>query len=191
MKSIKKTCSICVFCSSQSGNNKAFLKTAYSLGKELSNKGYTIIYGGGETGMMGSLSRGVLENQGNLIEVIPNYFNYKNTSKKKLSKVITTKSFHHRKNIMISKADLFICLPGGFGTMDELFEVIALNQLSVIKKNIVLIDINNFWDTFKKLLNELKKKGFLYDIKKSNIYFKESIEQTIQFIERIIINKER
>ena len=191
MKSIKKTCSICVFCSSQSGNNKAFLKTAYSLGKELSNKGYTIIYGGGETGMMGSLSRGVLENQGNLIEVIPNYFNYKNTSKKKLSKVITTKSFHHRKNIMISKADLFICLPGGFGTMDELFEVIALNQLNVIKKNIVLIDINNFWDTFKKLLNELKKKGFLYDIKKSNIYFKESIEQTIQFIERIIINKER
>ena len=191
MKSIKKTCSICVFCSSQSGNNKAFLKTAYSLGKELSNKGYTIIYGGGETGMMGSLSRGVLENQGSLIEVIPNYFNYKNTSKKKLSKVITTKSFHHRKNIMISKADLFICLPGGFGTMDELFEVIALNQLSVIKKNIGLIDINNFWDTFKKLLNELKKKGFLYDIKKSNIYFKESIEQTIQFIERIIINKER
>tara|TARA_Y100000591_G_C21563534_1_gene559790 strand:- start:107 stop:679 length:573 start_codon:yes stop_codon:yes gene_type:complete len=190
MKSIKKTCSICVFCSSQSPNNKAFLKTAYSLGKELSNKGHTIIYGGGETGMMGSLSRGVLENQGHLIEVIPNYFNSKNTSKKKLSKVITTKSFSQRKNIMISKSDLFICLPGGFGTMDELFEVIALNQLSVIKKNIVLIDINNFWDTFKKFLNELKKKGFLYDIKKSNIYFKESIEQTIQFIEKISINKE-
>ena len=185
MNSIKKNFSVCVFCSSQIGKNKVFLKIAYSLGKQLSNKGYTIIYGGGKAGMMGSLSRGVLENQGNLIGIIPNYFDYKNIYKKKSSKVIITKSFSERKNIMISKADLFICLPGGFGTMDELFEVIALNQLSVIKKKIILIDVNNFWDTFKQLLSELNKKGFLYDIKKSNIYFKKSIEQTVQFIEKL------
>ena len=83
---------------------------------------------------------------------------------------------------MIKKADIFICLPGGFGTLDELFEVITLNQLRIINKKIILVDINKYWDPLKTLLKQLDKNGFLYNIKNSNILFKNSVNKVIEFL---------
>ena len=84
---------------------------------------------------------------------------------------------------MIKKSDFFIALPGGFGTLDEVFELISLNQLALIDKKIIILDINNFWNSLKNLIKDLKKSGFLYTNKNSNIIFKNSISKTIAFIE--------
>ena len=84
---------------------------------------------------------------------------------------------------MIKKSDIFIALPGGFGTLDEIFELIALNQLDLINKKIIILDINNFWYSLKSLIKDLKINGFLYTDKDNNIIFKNSISEVIGFIE--------
>ena len=181
-----KKYNICVFCGSKPGKNKSFLKIASELGRELSKKGYTVIYGGGSSGIMGALADSVLKHKGKLISIIPKNLTGKNVTLKKSFKIIVTKDFVERKKLMIKKATIFIVLPGGFGTLDELFEVISLNQLNIINKKIILLDVDNFWNPLEKLLISINKEGFLYKIKDSNITFKNSVNKTIKFIENNI-----
>ena len=84
---------------------------------------------------------------------------------------------------MIKKSDIYIALPGGFGTLDEIFELIALNQLDLINKKIIILDINNFWYSLKSLIKDLKKNGFLYTDNNNIVIFKNSISKVIGFIE--------
>tara|TARA_A100001011_G_scaffold379317_1_gene445171 strand:- start:251 stop:811 length:561 start_codon:yes stop_codon:yes gene_type:complete len=182
-----KSYKICVFCGSKSGNDGNYLKIAFKVGKKLSEKKYTIIYGGGKTGLMGALAEGVTSNKGNLFSIIPRYFKNKNIFLKNSNKILYTKDFYERKKNMIKHADIFFVLPGGFGTLDELFEVISLNQLDVIKKKVVLLNTNNFWNPLRALIKDLKKNGFLYT--KENIIFKTSIAKSIEFIENSFNNK--
>ena len=130
---------------------------------------------------MGALAEGVLAKNGSLTSVIPKYFKNK-TDIIKSKKEIVTKDLFDRKNIMIKKSDFFIALPGGFGTLDEVFELISLNQLALIDKKIIILDINNFWNSLK-IYKRFKKSGFLYTNKNSNIVFKNSISKTVGFIE--------
>jgi uncharacterized protein (TIGR00730 family) len=181
-----KNYNVCVFCGSKSGNNKKFINIASKLGEELSKKKYTVIYGGGTLGLMGALANSVLKDNGKLISIIPSSLKNSNILSTKLCKTIYTKDFVERKKLMIKKATIFIVLPGGFGTLDELFEVISLNQLKVINKKIILIDVDNFWNPLQKLLKVIYKEGFLYSLKDSNIIFKKSVNKTIKFIEQNI-----
>ena len=178
----KKTYTVCVFCGSKKGTDIKYFKFANTLGKKLAEKKFNIMYGGGSSGLMGALAEGVQEKNGSLISVIPNFFEKKVNlinSKKK----IFANSLADRKEIMIKKSDIFIALPGGFGTLDEIFELIALNQLALINKKIIILDINNFWYSLKNLIKDLKKNGFLYNNKNNSIIFKSSISKTIEFIE--------
>lgn len=177
---------VCVFCGSKPGNNKKFIDVANKLGEELSKKKYTVIYGGGSLGLMGALANGVLKNNGKLISFIPSSLKNNNFLSTKPFKTIYTKDFVERKKLMIKKATIFIVLPGGFGTLDEFFEVISLNQLKVINKKIILIDVDNFWNHLQKLLKVIYKEGFLYNLENSNIIFKKSVYNTIKFIEQNI-----
>jgi len=176
-----KPYNICVFCGSKSGNSKKYLKTAFKLGEELSKREYNIIYGGGRIGLMGALAEGAVAYNGKLISIVPKYFQDKNILLESSNKIIFTKDFYERKKMMIKSSNIFLVLPGGYGTLDELFEVIALNQLNVINKKVVLVNINNFWSSLKILIKDLKKNGFLYT--KENIIFKSSVFETIEFIE--------
>ena len=172
---------VCVFCGSKNGNNENYTKIAFKVGKELAGKKYTIIYGGGNNGLMGALAAGVTSAKGDLFSIIPKYFQNKDIILKKSNKILFTKDFFERKKMMITHADIFLILPGGFGTLDELFEVISLNQLNIIKKKIVLLNTNNFWNSLKALIKDLKRNDFLYT--KENIIFKSSVAKTIEFIE--------
>ena len=176
-----KSYKVCVFCGSKSGNDGNYLKIAFKVGKKLSEKKYTIIYGGGKIGLMGALAEGVTSNKGDLFSIIPKYFKDKNVVLKNSNKILFTKDFYERKKMMIKHADIFLVLPGGFGTLDELFEVISLNQLNIIKKKVILLNTNNFWNSLKDLIKDLKNNGFLYT--KENIIFKSSVSKTIEFIE--------
>ena len=179
-----KKYNICVFCGSKPGKNKIFLSVANELGRALSKNKYTVIYGGGTLGIMGALAYSVLKHKGKLISIIPK--GIKNKVIEKPFKTIVTKDFVERKKLMIKKATIFIVLPGGVGTLDELFEVISLNQLKMLNKKIILIDIDNFWNPLQKLLKGIYKEGFLYNLKDSNIIFKKSVNKTIKFIEKNI-----
>ena len=132
---------------------------------------------------MGALSRSFYENNGNLVSVAPKYFKDKNILTKISGKLIWTNSIAERKSLMIKLADIFIALPGGYGTLDEIIEVISLNQLNIVNKNIILIDVNNFWKPLKLLIKDLKNQGFLYNNTNSNVFFKSSVNKTIEFIE--------
>ena len=172
---------VCVFCGSKNGNTHKYLETAYKIGKELSKRNYSVIYGGGKFGLMGALAKGVIANQGNLISIIPKYFQDKNIFLENAGEIIFTKDFFDIKKNMINFADIFLVLPGGFGTLDELFEVISLNQLRVINKKIVLLDIKNFWKPLEIMIKDLSNKGFLYT--NNNVFFKDSVNKAIEFIE--------
>ncbi len=177
-----KTYTVCVFCGSKSGNNIKYLKLANTLGKKLAERNFNIIYGGGNSGLMGALAEGVQAKNGYLVSVIPKFFkNRMNIIKSK--KEIITKDLFDRKKIMIKKSDIFIALPGGFGTIDEVFEIIALNQLALINKKIIILDINNFWYSLKSLIKDLNKNGFLYTDENNGIIFKNSVSKVIEFIE--------
>ena len=182
-----KSYKVCVFCGSKNGNDKNYLKIAFEVGRKLSKKKYTIIYGGGKIGLMGALAEGVNANKGNLFSIIPKYFKDKNVVLKNSNKILFTKDFYERKKMMVKHADVFLVLPGGFGTLDELFEVISLNQLNIIKKKIVLLNTNNFWNSLKVLIKDLENNGFLYT--KENIIFKTSVAKSIEFIENSFNNK--
>ena len=178
----KKTYTVCVFCGSKPGNDIKYLKLANTLGQKLAEKNFNIIYGGGNSGLMGALAEGVLAKNGFLISVMPKCFK-KKIGVIKSKKEILTEDLFDRKRIMIKKSDIFIALPGGFGTLDEIFELIALNQLALINKKILILDINNFWYSLKSLIKDLKTNGFLYTDKNNNIIFKNTISKIIGFIE--------
>ncbi len=173
--------SVCVFCGSKNGNSEKYIEAASKIGELLSKRDFKVIYGGGKNGVMGALAKGVMHNKGELISIIPKYFKNKNIVIKNSSQTIYTRNFSERKNLMIESADIFLVLPGGYGTLDELFEVISLNQLKIINKKIVLLDIENFWSPLKMMIKDLKKNGFLYTSK--NIFFKSSVNKAVEFIE--------
>ena len=176
-----KPSKVCVFCGSKNGNSKKYLKTAFKIGQELSRKNYSVIYGGGKIGLMGALAKGVITSKGDLISIVPKYFQDKDIILQNSNKIIITRDFFERKKMMIKSADIFLILPGGYGTLDELFEVISLSQLNIINKKIVLLNTDDFWSSLKILIKDLKKNGFLYT--RENIIFKNSVSKTIEFIE--------
>ena len=141
----KKTYTVCVFCGSKSGNNIKYLKLANTLGKKLAERNFNVIYGGGNSGLMGALAEGVLAKNGSLTSVIPKFFKNKMDIIKSKKEIIT-KDLFDRKSIMIKKSDFFIALPGGFGTLDEMFEALTLIQTEKSGKFPVILIGRDFWN---------------------------------------------
>jgi uncharacterized protein (TIGR00730 family) len=154
--------SICVFCGSSDKIKKDYLITAYQLGDALASRGITLIYGGGGTGMMGALADGVLKAGGIVIGVIPEMFNTSQLAHNRLTQMEVVPDMHQRKARMAELADAFIALPGGFGTLEELFEIITWAQIGLHNKAIGLLDTHNYFAHLLKLIDHAKKEGFIY-----------------------------
>lgn len=153
--------SISVFCGSSEGNDDYIISQAYSLGVEFAKKEITLVYGAAKIGVMGQVARGVIDNNGKTIGVIPEFLKLKEVYHPNLSELIVTKNMHQRKIIMYDKSDGFIILPGGFGTMDEFFEITTWGQLGLHSKPIGILNINGFYDDLIALALSMVKKGFL------------------------------
>ena len=132
---------------------------------------------------MGTLSKTVKKFNGSVVSVIPKKFSNKNIIDNKIDKIIVTKSLSSRKKYMIKKADFFVVLPGGMGTLDEVFEVLALNGLNFINKPIIFLNINGYWLHLKRLISNTNKFGFLYKSSNYHISFINSVDKTIEFID--------
>jgi uncharacterized protein (TIGR00730 family) len=154
---------ICVYCGSSDKVSQRYLDEGYRVGKILAEKRIALVYGGGKTGVMGSVANGALEHGGKVIGVTPTFFNTKVLVHPHLTRLEVVEDMHQRKALMISLADGFIALPGGYGTFDELFEVITWAQIGLHAKPIGLFNIENYFGPFIHLVEHAIQQGFIYD----------------------------
>ncbi|MHA7058986.1 LOG family protein [Aquimarina sp. M1] len=153
--------SICVFCGSSEGNDLKVIDDALSLGQKLAEQDITLIYGAAKIGVMGKVAEGALTHNGKVIGVIPGFLKLKEIVHLGLTELVTTDNMHERKMKMQELSDGFITLPGGFGTLEELFEIITWSQLGLHQKPIGLLNINGFYDSLLELLETMVHNGFL------------------------------
>jgi uncharacterized protein (TIGR00730 family) len=143
---------ICVFCGSRPGDDAAFAGAAEALGRAIAARGMTLVYGGAKVGLMGALANAALAGGGSVIGVIPKGLVSKEIAHDGLAELYLTETMHERKDRMILLADAFISMPGGFGTYDELFEVLTLAQIGFHDKPSGLLNVNGFFDPLLALL---------------------------------------
>ena len=156
-----KLTNICVFCGSSDGNDTQITEAAIQLGSSLSKKGISLVYGAAKIGVMGTLAQTMLDQKGSVIGIIPQFLKKKEVVHLGLTELITTQNMHERKLKMQEISDGFIVLPGGFGTLEELFEIITWLQLGLHTKPIGLLNVNGFYDHLLLLLETMVRKGFL------------------------------
>lgn len=153
--------SILVFCGSKTGNNPIYETTARQLGKMLAERNINLIYGGGNVGLMGVLASATLAAGGTVTGVIPYFLSEKEGGRNDLTELIQVQSMSERKKIMAKRADAIITLPGGYGTLDELFEMLTLVQLSKANHPIGILNVNGFFDHLMAQLDVMEREGLL------------------------------
>ncbi len=157
---IKTMKSICVFCGAQNAVPKEHLEMARELGRDMGKAGKQLVYGGGDCGLMGAVANGVLEGGGSAIGVFPRSLGRIEVEHKGLTTMHMVDSMHERKQIMYDNADVFVILPGGCGTLDEMFEVITWRQIKIHEKLVVIYNHNGYWDHLLTLMEHMVNLGF-------------------------------
>lgn len=155
--------SVAVFCGSKKGKNKLFVQHAADVGLIIAQKNIKLIYGGGKNGLMGIIADTVLKNNGMVIGVIPSLLNEKEHQHEMLTALHVVETMHERKKMMYDLSDAAIILPGGYGTLDELFEMITWNQLHIHDKKIVLLNSDGYYNNLIAHLEQMQSEGFLYN----------------------------
>ncbi|MEN9919362.1 MAG: hypothetical protein RL662_1798 [Bacteroidota bacterium] len=152
---------IAVYCGSSSGSDQIFRSKALALGNALAENGFDLVYGGAKVGLMGAVADGTLEKGGKAIGILPRFLAEKELEHKSLTEIILVETMHERKALMSDLSDGFIALPGGFGTMEELFEMLTWAQLSLHKKPIAILNVNGYYDSLIDLINNMLDNGFM------------------------------
>lgn len=176
---------IAVFCGSGFGSKPTFREAAYELGSLLSQKEFGLVYGGSATGLMGALAEGVIDNGGEVIGVLPRFLKEREVAHSGLSELIMVEDMHERKAKMNSLADGFITLPGGLGTLEELFEILTWSQLGLHHKQIIVLNIGGYYNPLLALLQNLEEMGFLSARYKSRFLVCDSIGVAVSEFERL------
>lgn len=152
---------ITVYCGSSSGVESQYKTSAMELGRALAKKNITLVYGGAHVGLMGAVADGALLENGKVIGILPQFLAAKELQHTQLTESIIVDTMHERKAKMYELADGYIALPGGFGTMEELFEMLTWAQLSLHKNPIGLLNIDGYYDSLLTLIQTMHNKGFL------------------------------
>lgn len=153
---------ICVYCGSSDQIQQKYLDAACQLGTLLAEKGFTLVYGAGSTGVMGALANGVLQGGGEVWGVMPKMFDTPQLAHNNLQRYEVVENIHLRKARMIELADAFIALPGGFGTLEEFFEVITWAQIGLHRKPIGLLNLGGYYDALLEMVARADAEGFIY-----------------------------
>ena len=153
--------SIVVFCGSSKGNDQEIISAAKVLGKVFAKQNIVLVYGGAKIGIMGVMAQSALDNGGTVIGIIPDFLKSKEVFHTGLSQLIITKNMHDRKLKMHELSEGIIALPGGYGTLEELFEMITWSQLGLHQNPIGILNTNGFYDDLLKMLEKMVAQGFL------------------------------
>jgi len=173
---------ICVYCASSIYVEEKFLSLAYDLGTKIASDNYKLVYGGSNIGLMKQLADGAKNNNGYITGVIPNFFHEQKRTYHNLDKLILTNDLRDRKAIMQKHADAFIALPGGFGTLEELFEILTLKQLGLEKNPVVILNAFGFYDNLLLQFDVLFQKGFTKNEFRNLYYVAQNIEDAFNYI---------
>jgi uncharacterized protein (TIGR00730 family) len=152
---------ICVFCGSAAGNHPLYGSIAAEFGKLLAERGHSLVYGGGNIGLMGIIADSVLENHGKVIGVIPSFLADREVAHQGLTQLEVVRTMHERKMRMADLANAFVVLPGGWGTLDEMAEILTWKQLGLINQNLYVLNANNFFDALLNQMRFMAREGFL------------------------------
>ena len=155
--------SLAVFCGSKGGNNPLFCEHAKQLGYMLAQKNITLIYGGSDRGIMGAISNAVLEKNGRVIGIIPKILTEWEHQHSGITELHEVEDMHSRKRMLYEKCDAALILAGGYGTMDELFEMLTWNQLNIHDKKIIILNTSGFYDHLILHLKAMEEQNFLYN----------------------------
>ncbi len=155
--------SLAVFCGSKKGNNPLFTQHAVQLGKLMAEYNVKLIYGGGSAGIMGSIADSVMSHGGNVTGIIPKMLVDWERQHLAITELIVSDDMHVRKKTIYSLCDAALILPGGFGTLDELFEIITWNQLSIHDKQIFILNTDGFYDHLIRHMQMMRDEQFLYE----------------------------
>lgn len=166
---------ITVFCGSSSGTDEVFKEQAYLLGQTLAKMNIGLVYGGAKVGLMGAVADGALETGGAVIGVIPGFLRNKEIAHEQLTELIVVDTMHERKTKMNALCDGIIALPGGFGTLEELFEILTWGQLGLHRKPVALLNVNGFYDALLELIGTMVSKGFLKEINQKMLIASDNI----------------
>lgn len=158
---MSKIKSVCVYCGSGPGNDPAYVEAAEQFGRELAKNDVRLVYGGGKVGIMGAVSRAVIDHGGQVTGIIPEFLMAREHARKSGNGLIVTHDMHERKRKMFQMADAFVALPGGVGTLEEIVEQITWAQLGRHRKPILLANINRFWDPLRALFDHMKALQFI------------------------------
>ena len=172
--------SITVFCGSSSGNDNAFESMASELGHALADKQISLVYGGAKVGLMGAVADAALKHNGHVIGVLPKFLQEMEVAHDDLSELILVDSMHERKTKMSELCDGVIALPGGFGTIEELFEMLTWGQLGLHKKPVALLNVNGFYDSLVELIDEMQNSGFLKKSSKDILIVSDNVEALLE-----------
>ena len=176
---MSKINAVCVYCGSSPGTEPGFVEAAKKFGKILAENGVRLVYGGGSVGLMGALAEAVLEHGGEATGIIPEFLTKRERPRRLAQELIVTRDMHERKRIMFERADAFVALPGGVGTLEELVEQLTWVQLGRHKKPILIANINGYWDPLLALMAHMREQEFVPQALRVNFLVAERVEQIL------------
>lgn len=157
---MSKLSSVCVYCGTGSQVDQAYKDAAHAVGQLLVKEGKRLIYGGGRVGLMGIVADSVFNSGGEVVGIIPEHIQDKEALNTDVTELHVVDSMHTRKSMMVEKSDAFIVLPGGFGTLDEAFEILTWKYLSLHDKPVVFVNTRGYWTPLLKMIDHMVAEGF-------------------------------
>lgn len=170
---------ITVFCGSSFGTEKIYEQEAYNLGKALAKHNIELVYGGASVGLMGAVANGILESKGKAIGVLPTFLQKVEIGHNNLTELILVETMHQRKTKMDELSDGIITLPGGFGTLEEFFEMLTWAQLGLHKKPVAILNTSGFYDDLLSMIQKMVDKGFLKQANQEMLIVSDNIEDLL------------
>lgn len=172
--------SLAVYCGSSPGHDLKYPALAHELGLLLAARNIRLVYGGGGVGMMGAVANGVLEGGGEVTGVIPAFLNTRELKHEGVADMRVVETMHERKMIMVTEAEGFIALPGGFGTLDELFEALTWSQLAIHQQPVGILNVEGFFDGLLATLDVMVERGFLRQEDRDRVVSAKTSENLIE-----------
>jgi uncharacterized protein (TIGR00730 family) len=182
---------ICVYCGSAQGDDPVFLEAATALGASLAAHGIGLVYGGGDNGLMGAVARATLANGGHVTGVIPGFLRKRENMLEEAQETVLVDDMHTRKRIMFERADAFVALPGGIGTLEELVEQLTWVQLGRHTKPVLIADVGGFWKPLLSLFAHMRESGFIRAQFELRYLVSEKIADVIPMLQRAAEMTER
>ncbi len=175
--------SVCVYCGSGFGDDAVFAENASALGRELAERGINLVYGGGNVGLMGTIAQSVLDHGGYVTGIIPDFLKSREKLLDDVQETIVVSDMHTRKRLMFEKADAFVALPGGIGTLEELVEQMTWAQLGRHTKPILMLNTKGFWKPLLTLFAHMRDQGFIRPGLELNYLVAERVQDVLPMLD--------